>query len=1174
MSACTDDELAAQDLDNGKGIAQVLFSPNDPTVPGGKVGHTIFNDAAMGPLRDALAQVLSVGDLGGNAVLVVNPVAPPAPCQGGFGHICLELVRGAEQPSDEIDLLPGLGVIQYDVGRVALPGNTGVFAKSLVQTIDLTAYTASGAVDTNGPFAELTDLFVADDSEVRIRFHPEDAHIESRLGQAGFWIPLELIFRRPNNLPFAIDVTCDQNGGTISDCPDIWKQVDDRLKINAGITNINLHCDEVHAEVYLRRIRVWLGLIPEVPAGGACNPQHYDWAENTPNGHRYHQWCLQVTPAYAVYASVAAYPDFDPLYGTFEGDLGLAAWATGCDPAIDAYCNGGLFAEPDCMAIASQEAKKMLPDRLSARVSDTLGVQLTPFLTYSAGGDSPYLVPPDPAAACDPLNDSKCAARLRQHDIPASITRLVYGWFANAFEDFTATPNYGYPVVGVSPSKCSAGHVVLVSPPGRDVCASCDAGLCLPTGTEPGRQIEFRFALDPDADGVQEFQDNCPGVWNQDQLDSDGDGDGNACDPCPCDTDNDLDGDGVCASNNMSVCGSGDNCPAVQNPLQENCNEDAELARGAEILGDACDPVPCPNFTPVISQSPPPTNKKPDADFYVTKQLSSLAFTPVGSFEKMPPTYDAVEVPAQVPYTRYRYCIDDPSVTQASCFNGSPAVNDDLLTQNLSGLPQNSRAQEDQLSLWHRVSFGNLIAPTQSADTPDSLRTYQTGANFSKVWGFVYDFTYWRSTAWGAPWVPDLTGALNAPTTPFQFDGRFWAHGETDIGTTDASLGTGVHYQAFVPPGGPPTPSKGLANHYENLTPFSRFLVKPVPQVKWPLLFRDCTFCGLPHGLVRECAQCGIELPTELPLYVSKLIALAPDGTPFAAVPGGLLPLRAPIAPHLADALSQDLLWLDQAEPSTDWGLGTPAPMAVALSPDGAQVVQQAFSAAGQLYGAEDLGRVGRIGQGAGVALAQSVQQSVTELVGVYSRATGDVFVIHSGVAASGEPAVERLKLSEGVWEAVRPGSYVPGRVQAATYSFYERKLWILDDVDPPGHPFKQRRIVLLDPDTGRAQVIAAFPRLGMFDDYWFRVDRDGSMLLFASSRVFEKYVVVRLHASNGQLQILGVRAGHGELVAPPAVDMQGYWLVTQHGKKAAEPERLGDLGLTLPKWLNAADWM
>ena len=70
-----------------------------------------------------------------------------------------------------------------------------------------------------------------------------------------------------------------------------------------------------------------------------------------------------------------------------------------------------------------------------------------------------------------------------------------------------------------------------------------------------------------DFDGIPDYRDNCPTVWNHDQLDTDGDGEGDACDP---DDDND------------EVLDTNDNCPLQSNPGQEDTDGDG--------IGDLCDP--------------------------------------------------------------------------------------------------------------------------------------------------------------------------------------------------------------------------------------------------------------------------------------------------------------------------------------------------------------------------------------------------------------------------------------------------------------------------------------------------------------------------------------------------------------------------------------------------------
>jgi hypothetical protein len=81
---------------------------------------------------------------------------------------------------------------------------------------------------------------------------------------------------------------------------------------------------------------------------------------------------------------------------------------------------------------------------------------------------------------------------------------------------------------------------------------------------------------DGDSDGICDNVDNCPLVYNPDQVDKDGDGVGDVCDNCPAvantdQVDGDVDGVG-------DLC---DNCPSVSNPGQEDADGDG--------IGNACD---------------------------------------------------------------------------------------------------------------------------------------------------------------------------------------------------------------------------------------------------------------------------------------------------------------------------------------------------------------------------------------------------------------------------------------------------------------------------------------------------------------------------------------------------------------------------------------------------------
>jgi len=137
---------------------------------------------------------------------------------------------------------------------------------------------------------------------------------------------------------------------------------------------------------------------------------------------------------------------------------------------------------------------------------------------------------------------------------------------------------------------------------------------------------------DMDSDGILDVDDNCPLVFNPDQLDADNSGYGDACefpalispccgpecmldsdgddipdvldlcpwvpDPLGIEGNDDSDGDGVgdvCDStgdfDKDGVPDVDDNCPRVKNPDQANSDDDGT---GCDIHGDACDLCPQP----------------------------------------------------------------------------------------------------------------------------------------------------------------------------------------------------------------------------------------------------------------------------------------------------------------------------------------------------------------------------------------------------------------------------------------------------------------------------------------------------------------------------------------------------------------------------------------------------
>ncbi|MEZ4224673.1 MAG: thrombospondin type 3 repeat-containing protein [Polyangiaceae bacterium] len=1176
---------------------------SDPTVLGGKRGSLTIDSGTVAELRTQLQALFNYGDLSGNASLILSPMptfaglpacAIPGSknpcCTLGTRHVCLQFRR---EPTNTIpgvslfDPRPGWVTLDLDPARVWIPpGGSSVpwyaVAEPLAPTaVDLSVLQSDGslpAVDAD-PFFMLGRMVPGPDREFILRMHPADLKVETRNGQTGLWMPITLT---PVDGVLALNSCTWKGPGSLADgtfgttqCTKMLEEMHKKLAEKLGeygIDGSEVTCDGFEVLSAVLVLRFYLGLLPELVP---CSPDRIyqvnpktDWMRNVPFGERYRQSCLRVRPVVASGIRVAPYEG---------GDVNiLHVKRLGCRDAIENACTflPGLDCVDEAVKNGAASAEKSIADQLS----DTLGGQLLPFFAYNgAGGPFDSVASPP---GCDP-NTASCVSFIRKHGVPASLTALAYGWFAKAFGSQQGAGFAQFPVVGVEPhATCPGGYN---RRPGRvpgevDVCVLClpdpvgypchydqTSLRCLsnvPLATCPQvvvpttTSVEFSYAVDPDADGVDEHLDNCPGTFNPAQTDTDGDGMGDACDACPCDEDGgDPDGDQVCntACNGVAA----DNCPDVANPFQENCNLDAEVAREAEVLGDVCDPVPCPHFVAKTSTSVVPgtsLNGKGEA----RTVLTSLRFRPFGSFDRAAAT--PTQKTATVPHTDYRHCIQDDS-EGVNCF-AKEAVDEVLLNPIV----------ETKEGLWHSVQMQGRDVGAQEGNL-----FYHTNLSYSRTWCWNMDYERWRTTSWGQDWVPSLAGVdpslfpcvpakdpVSEPSLPFSLPGRFWTHANTPIGTTDNTLGTGIHLLKQ-----PAVPANGLANHYEAVDAYHRSvnLNGPLPLEFFPVIDRDCPYCAPALGLpARECTVCTLEALPELSERVSRVLAVLPSGDAGVLTTAGTIaPLRVPLSESLSASFAAGLSWVNQAEPSVNLGWGWSAPVAVGVVPDTGAVQEHVYSANGQLYSYADvLGTV--IGPGPSLQSTAAKHgppaNSEAEVVRVYSRSRGRIY--HFGGAAA--PLLGQLTISilgEEGFQSVGLDQEL-GTVRAATYSHTDRLLWAVDELPTHWKHFVSRRLLTIDPESGHVQVILERKSLR----HWFRpylvTDRDGSVLLALSGKLAPKHLLLRFHREGTELQVETSKLRKGRLAMAPVVDGEGYWLVAHSPAKKKSPivERLEALPL------------
>lgn len=286
-------------------------------------------------------------------------------------------------------------------------------------------------------------------------------------------------------------------------------------------------------------------------------------------------------------------------------------------------------------------------------------------------------------------------------------------------------------------------------------------------------------ATDPDCDHWINVHDNCPLIYNPDQLDSDQDGAGNACRNCPNDPGGDQDNDGL--------CGPADNCPRAWNPDQRNCNAESEKLLGLPTLGDVCDPIPCPNAEMVsahasnvtCTSTPGPNNIPLPYGAQVcteTRLQDDIDFSTTGRFplSNSVPSYDG-KAPKLLDF--HEAAITLPTTVTNYCQAGAPLAgttpvrcrNKPTLTRGQALALVTDESPRDPDFPWHKITF-----VSESRGIAFGAQTYASflGPWTSKRWDFATDATYWQ----GGNWIPPNAGCSGSFAECL--NGALWTYGD------------------------------------------------------------------------------------------------------------------------------------------------------------------------------------------------------------------------------------------------------------------------------------------------------------------------------------------------------------------------------------------------------------
>ncbi len=169
----------------------------------------------------------------------------------------------------------------------------------------------------------------------------------------------------------------------------------------------------------------------------------------------------------------------------------------------------------------------------------------------------------------------------------------------------------------------------------------------------------------------------------------------------------------------------------------------------------------------------------------------------------------------------------------------------------------------------------------------------------------------------------------------------------------------------------------------------------------------------------------------------------------------------------------------------------------------------------------------------------------------VFSRVEQRAFVIGGADPTTGVWKSDAWMLGPSGWSPIPLGTYDPQNVLAATWSFTDHRLWILDKAvhSPP-----VARLVRVEPGLGHVQVVGEWPWTGTWDRHYLVIDAHGQVILASSSTSANKTTLIRFHVApfvgDAEVTIDSVRTTGGALALPPIADLSGTTLFRFNAKK------------------------